>query len=352
MYMPNGPAAAFGSQNVGPASPNGSLAPSNGRLAPPNEDDEPRKPARQPLMHMSSVPADLMHTSRELMQRPMELYNSSRELYQNSRDMLAPGKTKKRREDVERRLEEAERRAADAEAERRMLQLLMESMRTDLDRLRGAAEELGIHKTIIADLTNENESLKGQLRDARAGTSSSTNDTSLTLEQENAALRRTVADQEETLRAFQAADSADTSIAQVQAALARENEALRHSRDERVARLQEELAALRSERDADRRLVQGTLDEGERLRAESARVQAESARVQAEGARVQEELAALRARAEAAEREAGEVRVRLEAVQRENERLAGGAHVGGGLEHDEVDAPPPAYTLVAEEAVA
>ena len=209
-----------------------------------------------------------------------------------------------------------------------------------------AAEELGIHKTIIADLTNENERLKEQLRDARAGTSSSTtNSTSLTLEQENAALRRTVADQEETLRAFQAADSADTSIAQVQAALARENEALRHSRDERVARLQEELAALRSERDADRRLVQGTLDEGERLRAESERVQAE-------GARVQEELAALRARAEAAEREAGEVRVRLEAVQRENERLAGGAHVGGGLEHDEVDAPPPAYTLVAEEAVA
>ncbi|KAI5829154.1 hypothetical protein K523DRAFT_352781 [Schizophyllum commune Tattone D] len=352
MYMPNGPAAAFGSQNVGPASPNGSLAPSNGRLAPPNEDDEPRKPARQPLMHMASVPADLMHTSRELMQRPMELYNSSRELYQNSRDMLAPGKTKKRREDVERRLEEAERRAADAEAERRMLQLLMESMRTDLDRLRGASEELGIHKTIIADLTNENERLKEQLRDARAGTSSSTNGTSLSLEQENAALRRTVADQEETLRAFQAADSADTSIAQVQAALARENEALRHSRDERVARLQEELAALRSERDADRRLVQGTLDEGERLRAESERVQAESARVQAEGARVQEELAALRARAEAAEREAGEVRVRLEAVQRENERLAGGAHVGGGLEHDEVDAPPPAYTLVAEEAVA
>ncbi|KAL1663954.1 hypothetical protein GGF50DRAFT_55839 [Schizophyllum commune] len=352
MYMPNGPAAAFGSQNVGPASPNGSLAPSNGRLAPPNEDDEPRKPARQPLMHMTSVPADLMHTSRELMQRPMELYNSSRELYQSSRDMLAPGKTKKRREDVERRLEEAERRATEAEAERRMLQLLMESMRTDLDRLRGAAEELGIHKTIIADLTNENERLKGQLRDARAGTSSSTNSTSLTLEQENAALRRTVADQEETLRAFQAADSADTSIAQVQAALARENEALRHSRDERVARLQEELAALRSERDADRRLVQGTLDEGERLRAESERVQAESARVQAEGARVQEELAALRARAEAAEREAGEVRVRLEAVQRENERLAGGAHVGGGLRHDEVDAPPPAYTLVAEEVVA
>ncbi|KAI4525321.1 hypothetical protein K525DRAFT_277634 [Schizophyllum commune Loenen D] len=352
MYMPNGPAAAFGSQNIGPAPPNGSLAPSNGRLAPPKEDDEPRKPARQPLMHMASVPADLMHTSRELMQRPMELYNSSRELYQNSRDMLAPGKTKKRREDMERRLEEAERRAADAEAERRMLQLLMESMRTDLDRLRGAAEELGIHKTIIADLTNENERLKEQLRDARAGTSSSTNGTSLTLEQENAVLRRTVADQEETLRAFQAADSADTSIAQVQAALARENEALRHSRDERVARLQEELAALRSERDADRRLVQGTLDEGERLRAESERVQAESARVQAEGARVQEELAALRARAEAAEREAGEVRVRLEAVQRENERLAGGAHVGGGLGHDEVDAPPPAYTLVAEEAAA
>lgn len=277
----------------------------------PSDDTAPRKPRREPLMHMASMPPDLMQSSRELMQRPRELMQSSRELYQSSRDMLKPGQLRKRLEDVE--------------AERRLLELVVDGLRADVARLRGAVDDLGIHKTIIADLTGENERLRARLRgdpDTGSVTASSVPE-----------LRARIAEQEETLRAFQAADAADADIAQVQVALTKENDTLRHSRDERVERLQEELAGLRSERDADRRLVQGMAEEVESVRRERARAR--------------EEAEALRERMEAAEREAEELKVRLREVQEENERLAAAGRSAGPEEGESV--PPPAYTEVAAE---